>query len=186
MDGAEGNRAAMAMATTTAAVVVIFGAAVRPDGGPSRALRNRVEAALAWGERQDQPPLYMPTGAKGRFGEAESTVMADLLRAAGVPDRRILEEPTGTDTLSSAIACAHLLKARDHRGPVMAASNAYHLPRCVLLLRLAGLPAEAVPPPTGPSAASLRMRWYWWLREVPALPYDALLMLWARYWRRRV
>lgn len=161
------------------AAIVIFGAAVRPDGQPSGALRRRVEAAVACGEAMPGT-LYVPTGARGRFGEAESSVMAALLVTLGVPRARILEEPTGTDTLSSAIACARLLRARGHAGPVLAASSAYHLPRCVLLLRLAGLPACAVPAPPGPAASGWRARWWWRLREVAALPYDAALLLWLR------
>ena len=164
------------------AAIVIFGAAVRPDGTPSGTLRHRVEAAAQFGEALPAPPLYLPTGARGRHGEAESTVMARLLREGfGVPAARIREEPTGTDTLSSARAVAAML--RGHAGPVFAATSAYHLPRCVLLLRLAGLGARAVPPPTAPAATAWRKRWWWRLREAPALPYDAILMLWHRVLR---
>jgi uncharacterized SAM-binding protein YcdF (DUF218 family) len=166
--------------------VLIFGAAVRPDGRPSDALRQRVEAAAAFGEALAPPrPLYVPTGARGRHGPAEAAVMAGILAERGVPPARIAEERTGTDTLSSVIACARLLRARGHAGPVFAASSGYHLPRCVLLLRLAGLPARAVPAPRVPAARAWSRRWYWRLREVPAVPYDAALMLWAR-WRGRV
>lgn len=161
------------------AAIVIFGAAVRPDGQASGTLRRRVEAAARHGEALPVPPLYIPTGAKGRFGDAESTVMARLLRDSfAVPDARIAEEPTGTDTFSSAVAVLAML--RDHPGPVLAATSAYHLPRCVLLLRLGGLPARAVPPPEAPAAPGWRKRWWWRLREVPALPYDAALMVWHR------
>ncbi len=162
------------------AAVIIFGAAVRPDGRPSAALAARVAAAIAWGEAQAEPPLYLPTGGVGRHGPAESEVMARLLREAGVQAARIEQEPTATDTLSSAIACARLLRALGHRGPVRAATHRYHLPRCLALLRIAGLRAEAVPPPPGPPSASWRRSLYWRLREVPGLPYDAALMVWAR------
>lgn len=167
-----------------AAAILIFGAAVRPDGRPSGALRHRVEAAAAFGETLHPLPLYVPTGGQGRHGPPEARVMADLLRAHGVPPARIAEEPTGTDTLSSVLACERLLRARGHAGPVFAATSAYHLPRCVLLLRLAGLPARAVPPPPVPAAGAWHRRWYWRLREVPAIPWDAALMVLAR-WRRR-
>lgn len=155
-----------------------MGAAVRPDGRPSPALAERVAAARAWGEAQPVPPRYMPTGAIGRHGPAESTVMARLLREAGVPAERIAEEPTGTDTLSSVLACVRLLRATPD--PVLVATHRYHLPRTLLLFRLAGCPAQAVPPPPGPAAGASLARWRWRLREVPALPYDALLVLWAR------
>ena len=157
--------------------IIIFGAAVRPDGSASPALRRRVEAAASFGAGLPAP-LYVPTGAEGRFGPAESAVMAALLRRHGVPPGRILEEPTGTDTLSSVLACLALLRARGHAGPVFAATSGYHLPRCLLLLRLAGSPAKPVPPPE--ADPSWPRRWYWRLREAPALPYDAALMLAAR------
>ena len=159
--------------------IIIFGAAVRPDGRASGTLRRRVEAAARFGATLPGA-LYLPTGAKGRFGEAESAVMAALLRDLGVPEDRILQEPTGTDTLSSALACTRLLREMHHAGPVFVASSGYHLPRCLALLRLAGLPARAVPPPR--ASAGWRQRWYWRLREVPALPYDVALMMWARLW----
>lgn len=158
--------------------VVILGAAVRAGGQPSRALADRVAAALAWGEAQRIPPLYMPTGAIGRHGPAESAVMARLLQEAGVPSARIRQEPTGTDTLSSVLACLALL--RGHRGPLRVATHRYHLPRVLLLFRLAGRRAEAVPPPPGPAAGASLARWRWRLREVPAIPYDAALILLAR------
>jgi uncharacterized SAM-binding protein YcdF (DUF218 family) len=160
--------------------VVILGAAVRPDGTPSRALQERVRAALAWGERQVPPAIYLPTGGVGRHGAAEAEVMAAMLDAAGVPPSRILLEPTGTDTLSSVLACIRLLRDAGHEGEVRVATHRYHLPRGLALFRLAGVPARAVPPPPGPAATGKPRRWYWRLREVPAVPYDAGLMLWER------
>jgi uncharacterized SAM-binding protein YcdF (DUF218 family) len=165
--------------TPTSAAIVIFGAAVRPDGSPSNALRRRVEAAVAFGQRLDAP-LFVPTGAAGRHGPPEAAVMADLLRRLGVPDARIVCEQTGKGTLSLVRAVARLLEARGHLGPVYAASNAYHLPRCVALLWLAGLPARACPPPAGPASRRWCKRWYWRLREVPALPFDAALAVGLR------
>ncbi len=111
--------------------------------------------------------------------------MATMLRAAGVPEDRILCEPTARDTLASVLACRALLRRLGHRGPVLAATSAYHLPRCLLLLRLAGVPARAVLPPPRPAARHLGKRWYWRLREVPALPWDAILMLVEIGWRRK-
>ena len=160
--------------------VVILGAAVRPDGTPSRALQERVRAALAWGEQQAPPALYLPTGAVGRHGAAEAEVMAAMLDAAGVPPSRILRETTGTDTFSSVLACLRLLREAGHGGAVWVATHRYHLPRSLALFWLAGVRARAVPPPPGPAATGKPRRWFWRLREVPAVPYDAALMLWER------
>jgi uncharacterized SAM-binding protein YcdF (DUF218 family) len=163
-----------------ATVIIIFGAAVRPDGRPSQTLRHRVEAAARFG-RNFTRPLFIPTGAKGRYGDAEASVMARQLIDAGFSAASIHEERTGTDTLSSVRAVTRMLaRMTAGQAPVYACSSAYHLPRCLVLLRLAGVTAHACPPPPVPAATSLWMRWYWRLREAPALPYDALLMLWLR------
>jgi vancomycin permeability regulator SanA len=147
---------------------------VRPDGEPSATLRRRVEAAAAFGARF-AAPLYVPTGAKGRFGASEASVMAGLLRGLGVPPERILLEQTGTDTLSSVRAVVRLIAGAD---AVYVATSGYHLARCLILLRLAGLRAIACPPP--PAADGLLQRWYWRLREAAAIPYDTVLGLLLR------
>lgn len=158
------------------AIIVIFGAAVRPDGRPSDTLRHRVDAAVQFG-RQFARPLFIPTGAKGRYGDAEASVMARQLINAGFSPENIQEERTGTDTLSSVRVVARMIGGKS---PVYACTSAYHLPRCLMLLRLAGINAAPCPPPPVPAATSQWIRWYWRFRETPALPYDMLLMLWLR------
>ncbi len=146
--------------------IVIFGAAVLPGGTPSPTMQARVRAAFNCGGTAAH---YMPTGAVGRHGPSEASVMAAMLRALGVPASHIQLEETATDTLSSAVACARLLA--DSPRPVRLASSAYHLPRCVMLMRMAGVRASHCPPPASGSWA-----WYWRLRECAALPYDAIAM----------
>lgn len=132
----------------------------------------RVAAAFACG---GPDATYLPTGGIGRYGPSEASIMAADLCARGVPAERILIEETALNTFSSACAVARMLAGWN--GPVRAASSAYHLPRCILLLRLAGVRAIACPPP--PPA---RHRVYWAARECIALPCDALLMT-QRLWR---
>ena len=103
--------------------------------------------------------------------------MAAMLEARGVPRGRILLEETGTDTLSSARAVVALLRAHDIAAPVFVATSPYHQPRCLLVLRLLGVRARAAVPPVVPAATRWWRRCYWWLREVPAIPYDAVLAL---------
>ncbi|MDR3537430.1 MAG: YdcF family protein [Acetobacteraceae bacterium] len=165
------------------AVIVIFGAAVRPDGRASTTLRRRVDAAARC-SRRFHAPLFIPTGGVGRFGASEASVMGGLLRDFGVPETQLLLEETAVDTLSSVRAVRHLLRAHSITAPVYVATSAYHLPRCVLLLRLAGIRARACPPPEFPAASSRGLRWYWRLRELPALPYDAALVLGLRLSKR--
>jgi uncharacterized SAM-binding protein YcdF (DUF218 family) len=158
-------------------VIILFGAGVRPDGTPTLTLTRRIDAARRFGESLPDPPLYMPTGGIGRHGPSEASVMRAALLSAGVPDERILVEETARDTLDSIYACRRLLRGLGHQGPVFAATSAYHLPRCVILLRLAGIKARPVPPPPEPAAHSVLRRWHWRLRELPALPWDVLLLL---------
>jgi len=162
------------------AAIIVFGAGLRPDGSPSPTLTRRIDAAISFGRRLRPAPLYLPTGGVGRHGPAEAQAMAQRLERSGIGRDAILVEPTARDTLASVLACERLLRNLGHRGPVFAATSAYHLPRCLLLLRLAGLRARAVPPPREPAARRWRKRWYWRLRELPAVPYDAMLLLWKR------
>ena len=162
------------------AVIIVFGAAVRPDGRASQTLRHRVDAAARFGAGFNRP-LFIPTGAKGRYGDAEATVMARQLIDAGFSPDVIRLEETGTDTLSSVLAVVRIIRGGAFgRSPVYACTSAYHLPRCLLLLRLAGLRARVCPPPKVPAATRQSRRWFWRLRETAALPYDALLMIWLR------
>jgi DUF218 domain len=101
------------------AVIVIFGAAVRPDGSASAALRHRVQAAAAFGATRSAP-VFLPTGAVGRYGPSEASVMAALLCDYGVPAERIILEETGTDTLSSVRAVVRLCRSRFAHVPVFA------------------------------------------------------------------
>jgi vancomycin permeability regulator SanA len=167
--------------------ILIFGAAIRPDGHPSTTLRLRVKAALAAAQGYSEgysDVQFMPTGAVGRFGPSEASVMGRLLRESGVPPDRIVLEETGDDTLSSVRAIYRLLRERRPGGQVWVATSAYHLPRCVTLLCLLGIPARPCPPAPQPPGMIWWKRCYWWLREVPALPYDAALAPWSRWTRR--
>ena len=159
--------------------ILIFGAAVRPDGKPSATLKRRVEAALACAKDQTEAH-FIPTGGIGQYGPSEASVMAGLLMESGVPRDRITLEETGDDTLSSIRAIYRLLREQPARGHVMVATSGYHLPRCLTLLCLFGIAAQPCPPPREEHTTALWTRWYWRLREVPALPYDAALALWIR------
>jgi uncharacterized SAM-binding protein YcdF (DUF218 family) len=163
--------------------VVIFGAAIRPDGTPSGAMRDRVGAAVRFGRRLLPRPIYIVTGGRGRYGPPEAEVMAQLLLARGVDADHIRMEPTSRNTLRSALAVSKMLAGEP--GPVYAATSAYHMPRCVLLLGLTGLDAHRSPPSIGPASSRLLLRWWWRLREIPAIPIDAAALLWLRYFRRR-
>lgn len=156
--------------------IVVFGAAVGRDGAPSPALLARCRAAAALARERPEARLLV-SGGVGRFGPAESALMRAALEADGIAASRIVEDASARDTLENVLGAAALLRGR--AGCVLAVSHAHHLPRCLLLLRLAGLPAR-----WGAAAEAGAVgvgSWAWQrLREVPALPWDALLMLLRR------
>lgn len=158
-------------------VIIIFGAAVRPDGSPSGAMRHRVEAALETAQGLSDP-IFLPTGGQGRYGKPEAELMAELLEASGVDRGRIVLEPTGRNTVRSVLACRNLLGRT--AAPIHVATSTYHVPRCVLLLRLAGLPARPARLKPRAASRSLAKRWLWRLREVPAIPIDGAFLLLMR------
>lgn len=161
-------------------VVVVFGAAVRRDGTPSGAMRDRVGAAAAFARRLAPEPIFIVTGGKGARGRSEAELMAELLVQRAVPAERIIVEPTARNTFRSALAVSWIVKRRFPGAPVYVATSAYHMPRCVLLLGVAGLDAHRSRPAIGPASSAVLQRWYWRAREVAAIPTDLLLMLWTR------
>jgi len=160
--------------------IVIFGAAVQRGGRPSRMLTRRVQAAYAVG-RKLADPFYVATGGVGKFHPSEAAVMRRLLMRAHVPFEHILLDETATDTLTSVRAVRRLLEEYEITGPIYVATSRFHLPRCMILMRLAGFRPIACPPPRAPPSRRFLRRWYWRLREIPALATDIPLALLHRF-----
>jgi uncharacterized SAM-binding protein YcdF (DUF218 family) len=155
--------------------IVIFGAAVMPDGRPSPSLLRRIAYGLkAAAEHPDAPILC--SGGVGRAGPSEASIMARVLRGQGVdPDRLVLDEAS-LDTLQSMIAAARFVRRRG-RGGAVVCSDRYHLPRIRLMLGALGV--ATVSGPTNPGLDGARRR-YWirmHLREALAIPYDLGIVL---------
>lgn len=159
--------------------VVVFGAAVRPDGSPSGAMRDRVGAAVRFGRRLLPKPVFIVSGAIGQHGPTEADVMAAMLRERGIDPTHIIRDTLSRNTLRTALAVASQLHGA--KGPVYVATSGYHMPRCVLLLGIAGLDVHRSKPAIGPASSRLLRRWFWRLREIPAIPVDCTIMLWHRY-----
>lgn len=149
-------------------LVVVFGAAVRRDGGPSAALRHRVEAAATVARADAEADLFL-TGGVGRVGPSEASVMATLLGNA-VPPRRLLLDEVSLDTLQSVRAAVRTFRAGGYAG-LISCTDGYHQPRIRLLFALWGIPSRAVSPARQGAAA---LHWRMVLREAAALPYDAI------------
>jgi len=154
---------------------IIFGAAVRPGGLPSGALRRRVEQAFIAASAEPDA-FFLVTGGVGLHGPSEARVMTTLLVERGIPERRILLEEKASDTLESAVECARILRDRGDAVRVHVCTSSYHVPRCRLLMRILGIPTR---PLAMPSERLLlgRSTWsYHVLRETAAIVWDGLLL----------
>ncbi|GIX09822.1 YdcF family protein [Elioraea sp.] len=158
-----------------AAWIVVFGFPARPDGTPTPELARRIAAAALAARRFPAARLLL-SGGPARGAPAEAAVMAARLARHGVAPGRLVEDRAARDTMDTVRAAARLIP----RGtPVLAVTSGYHLPRCVALLRIAGLAARGLGATPGrriPRASRL----YWSLREIPALAWDLVLALWLR------
>jgi uncharacterized SAM-binding protein YcdF (DUF218 family) len=164
--------------------LVIFGAAVRPDGSPSGTLERRIAGAVAAG-RTLADARYMPTGGRGASGHVEADVMRDMLIAAGVAPDAIVCERDARDTLDSARNCDAMLRAAGDAAAVIPCTSRYHRPRCALLFRLLGWTVKTVPMPGDAGILPWQKLLWYYVKELIALPYDVLLLLIGRQFGSR-
>ena len=153
-------------------IFIIFGARII-DGRPTPALRRRVENAFALGGTRPET-RYLVTGGGGP--PTEAAVMEELLTARGVSSHQIIRDRESRNTRASARAAAGLLAGRADIRRIIACSSSYHLPRCVLLLRLAGVRATRAPVASERTAMGTGRWLYAVLRETVAIPGNLLLM----------
>lgn len=159
-----------------ATYLVIFGAAVRPDGTPSGVLRRRIEGALAAAKAIDDP-WFLATGGLGREGHVEAQVMAEHLVAGGARPGRVLVEGLALDTLQSIRLCHAILAARGDAEEIVVCTSRFHQLRCATLLSMLGyrvvrpsMPLDR--PNLGPG------RWAAYVgKEFFSTPYDCMLLL---------
>lgn len=147
-------------------LVVVFGAAVRPDGSASPTLARRVGYAAAAVEGDSNADLFL-SGAMGTYPPSEAAVMASLLAGTISPERMTLDE-TSRDTLQTVRSATSYARANGY-AQVLACTDAYHQPRVTMLFRIMGLTCRPV---RLASRGPRRLRIKMWLREGAAIPYD--------------
>ena len=144
---------------------IVLGAAVWATG-PSPTLRRRAlhGARLVL---SGEAGLIVGTGGTGLHPPAEGALVADLARAAGVPEAAIRAETASRTTWENIALARPLLP-----GPrVLVVTDAWHMPRAMMIARRLGLAPCAAPCPPG---AHRRQRLRLALREVPAYAKDRL------------
>ena len=160
-------------------LIVVFGAAARADGSPSPALARRIGYAAAAAEWDPATDLFC-SGAAGRVGPSEASVMVRLLARRVAPTRLHADEES-VDTLQSVRAAVRYMRAHGYQR-CLSCTDGYHQPRVRMLFRLYGVGCRPIPLPTrGPRRLLLKQR----VREAAAIPYDLVAGLGATLKDRR-
>jgi uncharacterized SAM-binding protein YcdF (DUF218 family) len=156
-------------------LIVIFGAAVRPDGRPSDALLRRIGYGLEAAHQHPDAPILC-SGGVCRPGPSEASIIGEGLRAAGVAPQRLILDELSRDTLQNAAAAA-AEAARGGHPYVVACSDGYHLPRIRMLLRLMGVASRPGPLSRGPAGPPLAHGVGMGLRESLAIPHNLAVLM---------
>lgn len=119
-------------------IALVLGAAVWPGGLPSPSLRRRAGQAIAL-YRAGEVDAIMGCGGTGAHPPAEAEVIAQLCRAAGVPEAAILREDRSTTTRENLTFAKALLPPG---AQVVVVTDPYHAPRARLIARQIGLRAR--------------------------------------------
>jgi uncharacterized SAM-binding protein YcdF (DUF218 family) len=118
-------------------VCVVLGNTVGRDGRPSERLRARLDKALEL-YRAGMFAEVIVSGGVGEEGFDEAAVMKQYLLENGVPEDRVHADSRGLDTFETARNAKTLMAARGW-GSALVVSQYFHVPRCRLALRRAGV-----------------------------------------------
>lgn len=159
-------------------LIVILGAAVRPDGRASPALIRRIDGGFRLAMAHPESLVFC-SGGVGRHGPSEASIMAERLIAMGLAPERLVLDEVSLDTLQTVVAAARFIRAEGLPGAIVC-TDSYHTPRTRLCFAALGFSSLDGSVKAGPRQmgwpAWLRMR----LREAPAIPYDGVLALTKR------
>jgi len=145
---------------------------IGPNGVPSATLRRRVTRAVALFHAGSIDVMAMTGGSRsGRPAEAD--VMAALARDQGIPADRLLIESRARNTRENARFSLALLEPHGV-DRVVVVSDAWHLPRAMMLFRRFAAGGIAVDGCAAPVRAGSLGWWVAALREVPAFAVDAV------------
>ncbi|MEO5337179.1 MAG: YdcF family protein [Magnetospirillum sp. WYHS-4] len=162
---------------SSADVIIVLGAALRPDGSPSPALERRVARGVR-AFREGLAPHLLLSGGAVRHARPEAEAMAALALAQGVPAGNIVQEPRSANTFENALHCRLMMEERAWRRAVVV-TDSFHMPRALFVFRRLGIPAVGC----RVEGRGGESRWRWavaCLREVAALARSATLFAMGR------
>ena len=159
--------------------IIIFGAAVLNNGEASGALRRRVTSALS-PTLQLQDNYFLATGGVGKNNFSEAQVMRTLLLQSGIQENKIILDDKSNDTLASIVNCTRILKSGLSFDNIFVCTDEYHIFRCRWLFRMCGIRTKPFTVITGLGPNGIGKWIYYYIREFVAIPYDTILILFAK------
>ena len=118
-------------------VAVVLGNEVYLSGEPSPPLKARLDRAVEL-FRQNLFPQIVVSGGIETNGTDETLAMRQYLMSQGVPAKTILLDPRGSDTMDTAEDTVALMNQYGWK-QILGISQYFHLPRCKLAFRKAGI-----------------------------------------------
>ena len=148
--------------------LLVLGAKVNP-GGPSLALRNRIDAAYDYLVAHPDCTAILSGGQGPNEPMTEAQCMYNELAAMGIDPERLWMEGASTNTWENLKFSRELLKENTGSVPdeIALLSNEFHLFRAGLFARRFGFDAVGVPAPT--SLPLLKVNYF--IREAVAVWY---------------
>lgn len=120
--------------------ILVLGALVRPDGTPSKMLKDRLDRAIELYQSGAAPKLLM-SGDHGSVDYDEVNEMKKYAIAAGVPSEDIFMDHAGFSTYESVYRAKEIFGAKE----VIIVTQRYHIYRALYTARTLDLTAVGVP-----------------------------------------
>ncbi|MEB3212858.1 MAG: YdcF family protein [Leptolyngbyaceae bacterium] len=131
--------------------IVVLGGAIRPELPPRPwiDLKDAGDRPLYAAQLYlaGKAPLIIMSGGRINWkngGPPESSDMATLAEAMGVPAEAILEDPTSLNTYENAVNVKQILE-RENLNTILLVTSAIHMPRSLKIFEKLGIEAIAAP-----------------------------------------
>lgn len=148
---------------------LVLGAGLEKNGQPSDILMDRIVSAMDIFNTHKVKILIMSGSQRRDYDEAGAMQKAAV--SHGIPGAAILVDRSGNSTFQSCLFVRNELNP----SKVVIITQAFHLPRSILLQRLLGVEAYGIS--ANNFSFSVLKKAFWYSREFFALPYNLLKYL---------
>ncbi len=125
--------------------VVIHGCGLSGGEKMTRLLSNRVDKAIEIYEKCAEKPFLIPSGGQGSDEKiSEAQAMKAYLVSHGIPEAHILPEDRSATTKENLLNSKEIIDSRQGGRKTALVSSNYHIYRCLLLAREAGLKCTGI------------------------------------------